>query len=421
MEAAGRVRDARRRSPSSGESLVDTEILVSLAWIVGAAALAPILVGLLPGPRIPEVVVLLVLGIAIGPFGLDLATESDPIALIAELGLGLLFLIAGLEIDPAMVASRDGGRAAVAWLVSLALAIGLMGTLALVAGLEAWEAVAIALTSTSLGALLPILRDTGLRRGVTGRLVMVNGAIGEMGPILAMSLLLSGRSAWSALLSLVAFAVVAALISVVVVRHGPRSTRVVEVVRAGAESTAQAPLRLVVLLLVVMLLVSGLFDLDIIVGAFVAGATVRLLLPPDHGFFLARLDGLAFGLFIPVFFVTSGMVVDIDVVVDRWSVVLAVFALIVLVRGLPVLVVFRRHPGVSPLQVALLSATGLPIIVAVTTVAVDAGLLTTEGQSLVIAAGMLTVLVLPLVAIELLGSADRRAPASGIEDPEVTP
>ncbi|MGD9960168.1 cation:proton antiporter [Nocardioides sp.] len=387
-------------------------VLLSLLWIAGAAALAPIIVGLLPGPRIPEVVLLLTLGIMIGPFGFELATKSEPIELLSELGLGLLFLLAGLEIDPASVASRTGARAGVAWVVSLAVAMGLMALLSLATELEAWAAIAIALTSTALGTLLPILRDTGLKDQPLGRAVMVNGAIGELGPILAMSLLLTGGNAWGALLSLVTFAVLAALINGAIVRHWTRAEKVVEIVRHGAETTAQAPLRLVVLLLVGMLALSTAFGLDIILGAFIAGATVRVLLPPDHATFMARLDGMAFGLLVPVFFVTSGMAIDYRVVLDRWGTVLVLFAMIVLIRGLPVYLAFRDLPGREPVRVALFSATGLPIIVAVTTVAVTAGSMTIEGQSLVVAAGMLTVLVLPLLAVEL-GNVRPRSPAPG--------
>ena len=138
------------------------DVLWSFAWITAVAALAPLLVGLLPGPHIPEVVLLLALGIVIGPYGLDLAESSAPIELLSQLGLGMLFLIAGLEIEPAMLRSRDGSRAGIAWLVSLTVALVWVGLLSLALGFEAWHALAIAMTSTALGTLLPILRDTGL-------------------------------------------------------------------------------------------------------------------------------------------------------------------------------------------------------------------------------------------------------------------
>jgi Kef-type K+ transport system membrane component KefB len=378
------------------------DVLWSFAWIALVAALAPLLAGLLPGPRIPEVVLLLGLGIVIGPFGFELATESEPISLLNELGLAMLFLIAGIEIEPAILRTRDGTRAVVAWLVSLTVALAWVGALSLALGFEAWHAIAIALTSTALGTLLPILRDTGLRDGPLGTLVMANGAIGEFGPIVAMSLLLTtGRSAGAALVSLVVFGLLALLLGFLVVRHGPRAERIVELVRHHEETTSQAPIRLVVLLLALMLVMSEAFGLDIILGAFIAGVIVRQLLPQDPERFLMRLDGIGFGLLIPVFFVTSGMAIDFGAVIEDWPIAAAFFVSILLVRGLPVLVAFRHRSRLQVVQLSLFSCTGLPIIVAVTTIAVDAGLMHQEGQSVVVAAGMLTVLVFPLTAIEL--------------------
>jgi Kef-type K+ transport system membrane component KefB len=378
------------------------EVLWSFAWITVVAAVAPLLAGLLPGPRIPEVVLLLALGIVIGPYGVDVAASSAPIELLSQLGLATLFLLAGIEVEPAILRSVDGTRAGVAWLVSLGVALAWVFLLSIALDYEAWHALAIAMTSTALGTLLPILRDTGLLEQPMGRLVMANGTIGEFGPIVAMSLLLTtGESPWVALASLLAFGLVALALGALIVRHSTRSERVVALVRHHAETTSQTPIRLVVLLLAVMLVLSEAFGLDVILGAFIAGVIVRLLLPDDHDRFTARLDGIGFGLLIPVFFVTSGMAIDFGVVLDQWEIAAAFFASILVVRGVPVLIAFRHVGRHDAVQLSLFSSTGLPIIVAVTTVAVDAGLMDRTGQSVVVAAGMLTVLVFPLTAIEM--------------------
>ena len=387
--------------PAHGYVVTETEVYIALAWVIGVAALTPIVVGLLPRPRLPEVVLLLALGMLIGPSGLGLAEVGPQISILSELGLGMLFLMAGMEVEPALSRSRDGARALLAWTVSLVAAFAWTYLLSVLFGLEAWEALGIALTSTSLGTLLPLLRDTGLQHQPLGRLVMANGAVGEFGPILAMSLLLTRGSAWGAVLALLGFSIVAVVIGVLLVRHTPRAERVVAVVRRGAHTTAQAPVRLVMLLLTVMLAVSAEFGLDVILGAFVAGAIVRMLLPPDHGWFKARLDGIGYGFLIPIFFVVSGMGIDYAVLIERWDITLVAFLSILVIRGVPVLLVFRHLPPRPRLQLGLFSATGLPIIVAVTTVAVEAGQMTAEGQSIAVAAGMLTVLVLPMAAFGL--------------------
>ena len=379
----------------------EAEAFRSLAVVLGSAALAPVVLGLLPRVRLPEVVVLLALGMTIGPYGLGLATVDPRIGFVSDLGLGMLFLLAGLEVDPLVLRTRDGGKAVLAWLISLGVAVAWMFALSRMFHVGAWGAVAIAMTSTALGTLLPVLRETGLQSQRMGRLVLANGAVGEFGPILAMSVFLSGGNAFGGLVSLLAFAVVAVGLGYLLVRHSPRAERVSAVVRRGADTTAQAPLRLVLLLLAVMLAASATLGLDVILGAFVAGAIIRLLLPTDHAWFLAKLDGVGYGFLIPVFFVVSGMGIDAGVLLHRFGVTLFVFASILLIRGGSVWAVFRHLERRTRLTLGLFSATGLPIIVAVTTVAVESGQMHNEERSIVVAAGMLTVLCLPVLALGL--------------------
>ncbi len=380
----------------------EAEAFRSLAFILGSAALAPLLLGLLPKVRLPEVVLLLALGMIIGPYGLELASVDTRIGFLSDLGLGMLFLLAGIEVDPLIVRTADGGKAVLAWVISLAVALGLMFVLARAFDVSAWVAVAIAMTSTALGTLLPMLRETGLQSQRMGRLVAGQRRHRRVRPdprdecvpqrrhgvrwpgVAARLRCRRGRSSatsWSA----------TALVC----------ERVSAVVRRGTDTTAQAPLRLVLLLLVVMLAASTALRLDVILGAFVAGAIIRMLLPDDHGWFLARLDAVGYGFLIPVFFVVSGMGIDAGVLVDRLALTLFVFASILLVRGGSVYAVFRHLDRRPRLTLGLFSATGLPIIVAVTTVAVASGNMPQEEQSIVVAAGMLTVLCLPVLALAL--------------------
>jgi Kef-type K+ transport system membrane component KefB len=379
----------------------EAEAFRSLAFVVGAAALAPLVVGLVPRLRLPEVVLLLALGMLVGPHGLDLAQAGSEVRFVSQLGLGMLFLLAGIEVDPMGLRSRDGARALTAWCISLVVGVAWVFLLAQVFTINARVAVAIAMTSTALGTLLPMLRDSGLQRERIGRLVLVNGAIGEFGPIIAMSLFLTRGSTWGGVIALAAFGVIAVGLGFPLVRHSPRAERIVAVVRRGADTTAQAPVRLVLLLLIVMLAASASLGLDVILGAFVAGAIIRMLLPPDHEWFMSRLDGIGFGLLIPVFFVVSGMGIDPAVLLHKLGTVLFVFASILLVRGGPVYLLFGHLPRRERYQLGLFSATGLPIIVAVTTVAVESGQMSHQGQSIVVAAGMLTVLALPMLAVSL--------------------
>jgi len=382
---------------------VATVVLVPLLGV--AAALLTTAVGRFV--KIPLVVFEIVLGLVIGPSVLGWVPETDELNALANFGLAFLFFMAGNEIDFAAIGARRLRKASLLWVVSLAAGILLA---ALIAG-DAIRGVylGIALTSTSLVTLMPVLRDAGEMHTPFGRAVTAVGAVGEFGPILAMSIFLTQGSAWGGLSALLAFGVIAAGLGFLLVRHSPRAERIVDVIRRGADTTAQAPVRLMVLLLAVMLATSSSLGLDVILGAFVAGAIVRMLLPPDQEEALSRLDGVGYGFLIPVFFVVSGMGIDPAVFVERPGTVLFVFVSILLVRGGPVYLLNRRLPGRERLQLSLFSATGLPIIVAVTTVAVASGEMSHRGQSIVVAAGMLTVLVLPMLAVTL-----HRSEAAGV-------
>lgn len=277
---------------------------------------------------------------------------------------------------------------------------------------KAYLPVAIALTSTALGTLLPILRDSGQLDTPLGRRVLANGAVGEFGPILAISLFLGSRGAWASLLVLATFGVVAVLVALL-----PRrlfTARVQAIFERGRETTSQTAVRWTVVLLLGLLLVSAEWGLDVILGAFAAGIILRQLTPEGDQHLEARIEGIAYGFFVPLFFVVSGITVDILSILANPGRLLLFFVLIAVVRGLPALVLFRRElPGNEPRRLALYTATGLPIIVAVTQVGLAAGVMLPENAAALIGAGVLSVLVFPLGADLLRRSAERaQSPAT---------
>ncbi|QQM51790.1 cation:proton antiporter [Rhodococcus pyridinivorans] len=386
---------------------MDAAVAISLFWIAVAAVLAPLIAGAVPRRLVPEVVLLLVAGVLIGPYALDLAETGSEIGILRELGLGMLFLLAGYEIDPAELRGRGGRRAMFTWCVCMLLALGTVAALGAAGQVHAEIAVAIALTSTALGTLLPILADRGLVATPLGRSVLNHGAFGELLPVVAMATLLGARGALGSLIVLLAFAVVAVAVAVLptwILREGSRFT---QFVRLGSDTTAQIPVRLTMLLLVGLIAVAAVFDLDIILGAFAAGFILRRTIPAGDERLEKKLDGLGYGFLIPIFFVTSGMAIDVGAVVSAPGILLAFLGLLVLVRGVPVFVASRlerdetgkRMFGTAEqLQIALYSTTGLPLIVAVTGVAVSADQMTNASASILVAAGAVTVLVLPMLA-----------------------
>jgi Kef-type K+ transport system membrane component KefB len=398
----------------------------SLFWIVLCSVLAPLIAGLGPRKLVPEVVLLLVLGVLVGPHVLGWAQTTQPIDLLRELGLGMLFLLAGYEIELRELSGPGGRRAWWAWLTCLALALLVVWLIGLSGAVHAEIAVSIALTSTALGTLLPILKDSGMLTTPVGATVMNHGASGELGPVVAMAILLGSRGPVRSMVVLLAFALVAVAVSVFATGLRREGSRLLAVIRAGAETTGQTVVRLTMLLLVTLGVLAAIADLDVVLGAFAAGFVLRRLLPEGHESLELRLNGLAFGLLIPVFFVTSGMAIDPAAVAGRPGVLVAFLLLILLIRGGVVFVSPRlAQRGATPdparsrresLAVAMYACTGLPIIVAVTASAVSAGQMTSTNASILVAGGGITVLVCPLVATLLLGGrpdeAEAQAPAA---------
>jgi Kef-type K+ transport system membrane component KefB len=393
------------------------ETATSLFWIVLCSVLAPLVAGLVPRKLVPEVVLLLALGVLVGPNALGLAQTDAPIELLRELGLGMLFLLAGYEIEVKELTGPGGRRACWTWLTCLVTALVAVWLIGLSGAVHAEVAVAIALTSTALGTLLPILKDSGLLTTRVGAKVMHHGAFGELGPIVAMAMLLGTRGPVRSLLVLLSFAVITALVSLFATQLRREGSKLLELIRAGAETTGQTVVRLTMLLLMTLGVLTVRFDLDVVLGAFAAGLVLRQLLPAGHETLELRLTGLAFGFLIPVFFVTSGMAIDPVAVVNEPAVLVIFVLLILAVRGGIVFVSERLHarhangsgPGREALSVALYAATGLPIIVAVTSAAVSAGQMTTTNASVLVAGGAVTVLVCPLLATMVVGRPEDEA------------
>jgi Kef-type K+ transport system membrane component KefB len=372
--------------------------LASLLAVVTVAALTPILVALFPG-HVPQVVVLILGGILIGPEALDIADGAD-IELFANLGLGFLFLMAGYELEPSLLRQREGTLAIVAWVITVGLALGTVALLESAGYVEAFVPVSIALTTTALGTLLPILRDNGMLEGGFGRYMFAAGAVGEMGPVLAIAIFLGTYGSIVEVVGIAAVGGVAFLLSVL-----PRyiaNTKVRRIVEEGQDETAQTTLRLTVVLLVALLFLSEEFGLDIVLGAFFAGMVLRRWQPGDVMSLERKLDAVGYGFFIPVFFVSSGINLDVVSVAENPGRLLAFFGLLLLVRGVPALFVYRKDlSGVRRAQLMLLTATALPLLVALAEIGMDNGSMLPENAAALVGAGVLSVAMFPLIAVRL--------------------
>ncbi len=362
--------------------------------------LAPIIRGLLPALRIPQVVLFILGGIVIGPQVLGLAHPST-VQILADVGLGFVFLLAGYEIDLVLFRQDPGRRAIVAWFIAVVIAAGGVALLAKLGVVRAVATVGLALTTTALGTLLPVLRENGMLRGDLGRYLLAAGAVGELFPVLAIALFLGSQERFIALASLAGVAVLALLLSLA--PHALRSDgRLTTVISASQDDTSQTTLRGTILLLILLIAITDRFHLDAVLGAFLAGMVLRHWVGKAARGLEAKLDAVGYGFFIPVFFVYSGMVLDLRAIMQQPLRLLLFFGLMIVARGLPALLVYRRVLGIRErLQVMLVSATALPLLVALAEIGLRNGTMLPENAAALVGAGVLTVLVLPALAVAL--------------------
>ncbi|MFK4066349.1 cation:proton antiporter [Streptomyces sp. NPDC029674] len=396
----------------------------TLILIMAVAVLAPLLAhGAARRVRVPLVIFEIVLGILIGPDVLGWARHDEVIDTLSELGLSMLIFLAGYEIEFAAIRGDTLRRSVRAWLVSLVLGLGI--ALALT-GMDLSRSVVIgtALTSTALGTVLPILRDSGDLRGRFGTVMMAFGAVGEFAPIIAMAVLLSGRKPGAATVVLAAFAVItAAAVHWALRPHPPWFARII---RTTLHTSGQFAVRFVMLLLVAMLALSYAFGLDVLLGAFAAGLLTRLVFQgaaPESGEeVLGKVEAMGFGFLVPLFFIVTGIDFDLASLLDggRSLLLLPVFLLLFLVvRGLPVYVLAPRDLDRADRRaLTLYSSTCLPLVVAITTIGLDEGALAKGEAAALVGAAMVSVLVFPLLALRVRAKAGKAAAPGGGPAPE---
>ncbi|MEU8677557.1 cation:proton antiporter [Streptomyces sp. NPDC048560] len=390
----------------------------TLILIMLMAVVAPLLV-YVTGRwlTVPVVIFEIVLGILIGPDVLGWAKQDEIVEVLSDLGLSMLIFLAGYEIQFAAVRGDTLRRSAWAWVASLAAGLGI--ALALTGGdLAESLVIGTALTSTALGAVLPILRDSGKLEGRFGTVAMAFGAVGEFGPIIAMALLFSGRSPGAASAVLLAFAAVTA--GAVLWAMRPRPPWFSEVIEKTLHSSAQFAVRFVMLVLAAMLGLSHVFGLDTLLGAFAAGMLTRLVLqgaaPASSHAILGKIEAMGFGFLVPFFYIVTGINFDLDALLDggRPLLLLPVFlVLFLLVRGAPVrLLAPRDLAGPERTALALFASTCLPLVVAITSIGLDDGVLGAGEGAALVGAAMLSVLTFPLVAFRLLRTSEGKPPGA---------
>jgi Kef-type K+ transport system membrane component KefB len=392
------------------------EISLSGVLIVAAVAFAvPLVLGLAPMLRLPSVVLEIVAGIVIGPAVLGLAEVDEPLRILALIGLAFLLFLAGLEIDLNRLLHGGALRSSVTGFV-LTLVIAFAAALGLAAAglIHAPLLVAIMLSATSLGIVVPVLTDAGQSGTTLGQLIIAASSVADFGAVILLSLFFSGEgsSVGSTLLLIVTFIVLVVAIGVALAKV-ERFGRVSSVLQRLQDTSAQIRVRGALVFLIGFAVLAQSLGLEVILGAFIAGAVLRLIDRDEmmtHTFFHQKLEAVGFGVFIPFFFVTSGMLLDVRALFSGGAALapVPVFLLALLfARGLPA-VLYRSQTGTrGVLAAGLLQATSLPFIVATAMIGMQLGLLNAATGAALVVAGLLSVLIFPICALTLLKAGER--------------
>ena len=385
--------------------------------VILIAAVAAVTVVALPKRLAPPVVVLeLILGIVIGPDVLGIAESDDFLEFFSNLGLGMLFFFAGYEIDFERIRGEPLSLGAWGWLCSLVLAYGIGGALAAAGVVVSFLYTGSAMATTAIGTLIPILRDAGELRTRFGTHLLAAGAVGEFGPILLITLVLSTTQPLHEALILLGFIAIALVLALTSVRFAWRGIPALE---RTLESSSQLAVRIATVLVFGLVLLASELGLDILLGGFVAGMIVRAALRGNElESFESKLTAVGFGFLIPFFFVVSGINFDLEALGSAEAIgkLFLFLGLFLVVRGTPALLLYREVLNARDrMALAVFSATELPLVVAITTLAIDSGKMRSSTAAGLVGAAMLSTLIFPFVGMALR----RRSEAEA--EPEASP
>lgn len=396
--------------------LQDPSISFSSILVIAVVAfVAPILVNLAPKLRLPAVALEILIGVVVGPSGFGWLELDLPVIVLSLFGLAFLLFLAGLEIDPARLRGRMG-TISIAFVASFAIAVACAFALQPVETIRNPLFVAIMLASTSLGLIVPVIRDAGEVETSFGQTVLAASSIAEFGTILLISLFFSASSSGSSgsgskIVLLVGFTVLVVVIGLAMLEAG-RSLRVSKTLEALEDTSAQLGIRIAIALLALFVVLATELGLETILGAFIAGALLRVVDPHQHLThveFRRKVEAIGYGFLVPVFFVSSGARFDIDALVNSPShlALIPLFLLAILItRGVPAFFYRKYFPTRRVVAAGLLQATSLTFVVVAARLGLELDVFDEAAGATLVAAGLLSVIIFPPIALWLLGDGD---------------
>jgi Kef-type K+ transport system membrane component KefB len=379
-----------------------------LLVIAAAAVIAPLLARLMSRRFLPPVVVEVLIGVLVGPQALGLVRPTGAVEVLYLLGFGFLLFLAGQEVEPRRFRGPSFRLAGLNFIVCLGLAALATLALRLLAPGADFRLLALALTATSVGVVVPVLRDAGEISTDFGQLVIMAGSVGEFGALLLLTILFSADPEPTAVQVLyVAVLGAVAIAGSFLLRRLWQSGWLGRVLRETDENTSQLRIRGAFLILLIFVALARKFGVDSLLGAFIAGIVLGFADSddrPTQARYQGKLRAIGYGFLVPVFFIVTGVQFDVrSLFASASSLALlpALLVAILLARAAPALM-YRRRVGTRPaLAAGLLQATTLTFPVVVAEVGRSLDLLPEATAAALIGAALLSVLAFPAAALAL--------------------
>lgn len=391
---------------------------VPLLLVTLLAVAVPVLVSRMRSLRLPIVVGEILAGMVLGKSGLNLLDSAPTLTFLADFGFVFLMFLSGLEVSIDVLAApagRDGGRPR--WQGPLPLALAIFGlTVALAAAIGAGMGhlgltrspilMGLILSTTSLGIVVPILKERGLTATIYGQTVLVSALVSDFATLLLLSLAIAAAGQGLSPELLLFMALLAAF--VVAAQVGRRMTRMPLLARLVDElshATAQIHVRGALALMVMWVVLAQAMGLEVILGAFLAGAILSVSMQGQETPLHDKLDTIGYGFFIPIFFISVGSKFDLRALLASPTALLLVPGLIVvvyLVKLLPALLLRSRFSWRETLAAGSLLSSRLSLIIAASAIALELGLITPATDAAMILVAIVTCTVSPMLFLRIL-------------------
>lgn len=408
----------RRCAVKKGRAILEFD---NLAVVLTIAFLAPLCLGMVPELRVPAVVLEIVAGIVVGPSGFGWVEVDRTVAVFSTVGLVVLLFLAGIGIELERLRGRLLWLSIAGFGASVALGLAAAAAITATGVGEAMLLIGITLTGTSLAVIIPVLKDSGEASTALGQAIVAGSTITGFGAVLLLSLLFtqSARPA-TQILMIVLFAGCLAVTGLGIA-EADHWRRLATTLQRLEDTSAQIRVRGTFLIIAAFVLLGERLGVEVVLGAFLAGLMVGMVdrdRHATHPHYRLKLDGIGYGVFIPVYFVASGLRFDLNALVDRPSAFAKVpvfLAALLVTRGLPAAVFWPMIGTRRAIGAALLQATSLPFIVLATQIGVSSGRMASGTAAAFVAAGLISVMVFPAAALMVLGQADAaREPAQPV-------